>query len=326
MPSAAIVRGFGEKQFTDTRENGLHTNTRIPTNWPCIGNLARPICTSGGAWGFSDLVAGPEAWRVYECELTPSGGREAAVYSDALGRILPRGKHWREGHHADPDNLLMWVVGPQATALAAELCAGEEAAYQQRRDRTDPARVAALRAQHQAERQAQLDQRREARRERLVADRATRRAAQAAERAAQVAARRATQATVRTQQQAVRAVARLGQQAGGTEAAIGAAMQAVASIGRPTAAPDATTAAPAIDLASAWAFLQANVPALIEAQDANANTCAVCMNAVPDTAYTACGHVVTCQACAARTHDAYRDDHQCPLCRTHGGVLRLHFG
>ena len=50
------------------------------------------------------------------------------------------------------------------------------------------------------------------------------------------------------------------------------------------------------------------------------------MNAVPDMAYTACGHVVTCQACTARTLDNYGGGHQCPVCRTHGGVLRLHFG
>lgn len=337
MPSAAISRAFNEQQFTDTQTNGLHTNTRIPTNWPCVGNLSRPIVTSSGLWNSSELVAGPETWRVYQCELTLGGGREVSVYSDALCRLLPSGKHWREGREAAPDELERWLVGPQATALASELYSGEETAYQQRRDRTDPERIATLRAQRQAERQTQLDQRREARRERLVADRAARRATQASERAAQVAARRATQvdqraaqAQVRVQQQAVRAVARLGQEAGGTEEAIGAAMQAVAGIGRSAADGDGAAASPpAIDLASAWAYLQSHVPALIEAQEDaanNTNTCAVCMNAVPDTAYTACGHVVTCQACTARTLDIYGGGHQCPLCRTHGGVLRLHFG
>mgnify|MGYP006137431811 FL=1 len=339
MPSAAISRAFNEKQFVDTQANGLHSNTRVPTNWNCVGNLAKALNTSSGVWGFSELVAGPEAWRVYESALTLSGGREVTVYADALCRMVPSGRHWREGRHAAPDEGWVWRKGPEGIALGSELWADEETAYQRRRDRTDPERLEALRAQRQEERQAQLVQRREERRERLVADRAARRAAQATERAAQVAERRATQATARaaqatarTQQQAVRAVARLGQQAGGNEAAIGAAMQAVASIGRsPADGAGAAAPPPAINLASAWAYLQAHVPALIEAQDdannANTTTCAICMDALSDTAYTACGHVATCQACTARTYDIYGDSlHQCPLCRTRGGVLQLHFG
>ena len=137
--------------------------------------------------------------------------------------------------------------------------------------------------------------------------------------------RRAEQAAGRNRQQAVRAVARLGQEAGVTEAAIGAAMQAVANIGNPNAAP-AAPAAPAIDLASAWAFLQAKVPALIEAQAANTNTntCAVCMDAVPNMAYTECRHAVTCEACTERTR-IWSGNHKCPLCRSTGPVIRLIF-
>jgi hypothetical protein len=129
---------------------------------------------------------------------------------------------------------------------------------------------------------------------------------------------------MRGRQQAVRAVARLGQEAGATEAVVGAAMEAVANIGRTNAT---AAAAPAIDLASAWAFLQTKVPQLIAAQEAAADTnneCVVCMGAPATMAFTACGHAVTCAACTARCC-SYGDQHRCPICRSHGRVLRLHF-
>ena len=306
MPSLAEM--MTTQRIADTQEHGVHPNTIVPTNWDRVGNLGRPL-QSGGPWTFVELRPGPEQWHVYQRFLPAA--QHAVVYVDALCRPLPASKRWRKGPPSQPDELQLWVVGSRATVLASDESQTEETVYQARRDRTDPVRIAALREQRIQARQAQLAQRREERRQRVLAERAVRRAEQAAG---------------RNRQQAVRAVARLGQEAGGTEAAIGAAMQAVSNIGNPNAAPaDTTTAAPAIDLASAWAFLQAKVPALIEAQEANTNTCSVCMDAVPNMAYTSCGHAVSCEACTDRTR-VFSQTHRCPICRTTGNVIRLHFG
>ena len=311
MPPMAQV--LATQHTADSQDVGFHPNTHVPSNWTHIGNLAKPL-TTGGAWNYASLTLGPEQWHVYRVVLS-MGSSMVPVHTDAMSRLLPSGKIWRKGLPGAPNNLHEWVRGPRGNDIDSGMANTEEAAYQARRDRTDPVRVAELRDARRQQQQAQLAQRREERRRRVLAERA---------------ARRAEQAAGRNRQQAVRAVARLGQEAGGTEAAIGAAMQAVSNIGNPNAAPAATTAAPAIDLASAWAFLQAKVPALIEAQVANTNTntntCSVCMDAVPNMAYTACGHAVACQACTERTRSWSGVAHyKCPMCRAVGGVIRLHF-
>ena len=94
------------------------------------------------------------------------------------------------------------------------------------------------------------------------------------------------------------------------------AMQAVHNLVRPlrpnpeaaaaNPEPVAAAPAPALDLATAWAFLQENIPSLIRAQaeqaaDASRTvTCVVCMDAMPEMAFTECGHAVSCQSCTSR--------------------------
>jgi hypothetical protein len=293
-----LAQTLANQRNTDAETHELHPNTMAPTNWEHCGNFGRPLPTSGH-WTTAGLEPGETQWRVY-----------------GFGRLLPATKRWIGGAG--------WVVGPRANTLDSELAIVEEAAYNARRDRTDPVRIAALREQRQLQRSAAVADRREARRLARLAELDARRQQRQQRVAEARAAARAEQAGMRGRQQAVRAVARLGQEAGATEAVVGAAMEAVANIGRTNAT---AAAAPAIDLASAWAFLQTKVPQLIAAQEAAADTnneCVVCMGAPATMAFTACGHAVTCAACTARCC-SYGDQHRCPICRSHGRVLRLHF-
>ena len=332
VPMPPMAQVLATQHTADSQAVGFHPNTHVPSNWTHIGHLAKPLST-GGPWNFATLTPGPEQWHVYQVVLS-MGLRVVPVYTDALSRLLPSGKIWRQGHPGAPNNLYEWVRGPRGNDIDSGIANVEEAAYQARRDRTDPVRIAALREQRVQERQAQLVQRREERRQQQQAQLAQRREERRQRVLAVRAARRAEQAAGRNRQQAVRAVARLGQEAGGTEEAIGAAMQAVSNIGNPNAAPAATTAAPAIDLASAWAFLQANVPALIEAQAANTNTntisCVICMDSMPEMVFTECGHAVSCQSCTNRLEGwgsvAGQGRRRCPICRTSGNVIRVRFG
>jgi hypothetical protein len=317
-----LAQTLANQLLTDAaRQAELHPNTTAPTNWEHRGNFGRPLPTSGH-WTTAGLEPGETQWRVYGCGLSQE--RDAVVFADALGRLLPATKRWRIGVVGAPAELDRWVVGPRANTLDSELAIVEEAAYNARRDRTDPVRIAALREQRQLQRSAAVADRREARRLARLAELDARRQQRQQRVAEARAAARAEQAGMRNRQQAVRAVARLGQEAGATEAVVGAAMEAVANIGRTNAT---AAAAPAIDLASAWAFLQTKVPQLIAAQEAAADTnneCVVCMGAPATMAFTACGHAVTCAACTARCC-SYGDQHRCPICRSHGSVLRLHF-
>ena len=316
-----LAQTLANQRNTDAETHELHPNTMAPTNWEHCGNFGRPLPTSGH-WTTAGLEPGETQWHVYGCGLSQE--RDAVVFADALGRLLPATKRWRIGVVGAPAELDRWVVGPRAITLDSELAVVEEAAYNGRRDRTDPVRIAALREQRQLQRSAAVADRREARRVARQAELVQRRQARQQRAADARAAARAEQAGMRGRQQAVRAVARLGQEAGATEAVVGAAMEAVANIGRTNAT---AAAAPAIDLASAWAFLQTKVPQLIAAQEAAADTnneCVVCMGAPATMAFTACGHAVTCAACTARCC-SYGDQHRCPICRSHGRVLRLHF-
>jgi hypothetical protein len=316
-----LAQTLANQRSLDAEVTELYPNTMVPMSWAFAGNLSRPL-PSSGHWTASGLDAGETQWHVYKRILTVRS--YAVVYADALGRLLPATKRWRIGVVGAPAELDRWVVGPRAITLDSELAVVEETAYNGRRDRTDPVRIAALREQRQQQRQAEVLDRREARRVARQAELVQRRQARQQRAADARAAARAEQAGMRGRQQAVRAVARLGQEAGATEAVVGAAMEAVANIGRTNAT---AAAAPAIDLASAWAFLQTKVPQLIAAQEAAADTnneCVVCMGAPATMAFTACGHAVTCAACTARCC-SYGDQHRCPICRSAGGVLRLHF-
>jgi hypothetical protein len=319
MPPMAQL--LATQRSLDAEVTELYPNTMVPMSWEFAGNLSRPLPASGH-WTASGLDAGETQWHVYKRTLTVRS--YAVVYADALGRLLSATKRWRIGVVGAPAELDRWVVGPRANTLDSELAIVEETAYNGRRERTDPERIAALREQRQQQRQAEVLYRREARLVARQAELVQRRQARQQRAADARAAARAEQAGVRGRQQAVRAVARLGQEAGATEAAVGAAMEAVANIGRTNATPAA--AAPAIDLASAWAFLQTKIPSLIAAQEAAADTnneCVVCMSAPATMAFTACGHAVTCAACTERC--CSYGNHRCPICRSHGGVLRLHF-
>ena len=315
MPT--LTQTLANQRNTDAYTHELHPNTMAPTNWEHYGNFGRPLPTIGH-WNTAGLEPGETQWHVYGCILSQE--HDSVVFADALGRLLSPTKRWRIGVVGAPQELDRWVVGPRANTLDSELAIVEEAAYNARRDRTDPVRIAALREQRQLQRSAAVADRREARRLERLAELDARRQ-QRQQRAAEA---RAEQAGMRSHQQAVRAVMRLGQEAGATEAVVGAAMEAVANIGRASAT--ATAAAPAIDLASAWAFLQSNVPQLIAAQEAAAdanNECVICMSSAPTMAFTACGHAVTCASCTARCRPG--SQHRCPICRSQGGVLRLHF-
>ena len=317
VPMPPMAQVLATQHTADSQAVGFHPNTHVPSNWTHIGHLAKPLST-GGPWNFATLTPGPEQWHVYQVVLS-MGSRVVPVHTDALSRLLPSGKVWRQGHPGAPNNLYEWVKGPRGHlyTMDSTVPQAEETAYQARRDRTDPVRIAALRDARRQRQQLELAARRAERRQRDLAQRA---------------ARRAEQAAGRNRQQAVRAVARLGQEAGGTEEAIGAAMQAVSNIGNPNAAP-AARAAPAIDLASAWAFLQAKVPALIEAQAANTNTnavsCVICMDAMPEMAFADCGHAVSCQSCTNRLEGwgsfGGNGGRKCPVCRTSGPVIRIRF-
>ena len=328
-----MVHVLAAKHAADAQELGFHPNTRAPTNWDHVGNLAKPL-SNGGPWNFAGLTPGPEQWHVYST-MVPIGRRVVRIATDALGRPIPSSKVWRKGHEGHPHDLQTWVKGPKGNIYTADSVAAlaEENAYQARRDRVDPVRIAAVRDQRRQERQAQLAQRRAERRQRLLADRAARRAVQQAARQANAVPNAAPNATETTVAQGIANV-----------------MQAVHSLVRPlrpspdaaaepNPAPVAAAAAPVLDLAAAWSVLQEQVPRLLQAQAAQAAqaehasrtvTCVICMDAMPEMAFTECGHAVSCKSCTDRLEGwgslSGHSRRKCPVCRTSGSVIRIHFG
>ena len=143
MPPLAQV--LATQHTADSQANGFHPNTHVPTNWIHIGHLAKPL-TTGRDWHYATLTPGPEQWHVYRVVLS-MGSRMVPVHTDALSRLLPSGKVWRKGHPHAPDNLVDWVKGPRGHIYTMDSAGTqvEETAYQRRRDRTDPVRIAALR-------------------------------------------------------------------------------------------------------------------------------------------------------------------------------------
>lgn len=323
-----MAQVLAAKHTDDAREHGFRPNTRAPANWDHVGHLAKPLTNT--YWRNSNLTPGPEQWKVYRVELS-MGSRMVPVHTDALSRLLPSAKIWRKGHLHAPDNLVDWVKGPKGNiyTMDSNVTLAEETAYQSRRDRTDAVRIQALRDQRRQERMAQIAQRRAERRERLLAERTPPRAVQQAARQA-AAAPNATETTVAQ--------------------GIANAMQAVHNLVRPLRPnPDAAAGpnpapvaaahpapAPALDLAAAWSLLQEQVPSLIRAQAAQAEqdsrtvTCVVCMDAMPEMAFTECGHAVSCQSCTHRLEGwgsvTGQQRRKCPVCRTSGSVIRIHFG
>jgi len=325
-----MTQVLAAQHTADSQANGFHPNTHVPTNWTHIGHLAKPLANTH--WRNSNRTPGPEQWHVYRVVLS-MGSRMVPVHTDALSRLLPSAKVWRKGQPGMPDHLDNWVKGPKGHihTMDSGIAHTHEAAYQARRDRIDPVRIQARRDQRRQERMAELAQRRAVRRERLLAERTARRAVQQAARQAS-AAPNATEATVAQ--------------------GIANAMQAVHNLVRPLRPnPDAAAAAPnpapvaaanpapapALDLAAAWSLLQEQVPSLIRAQaeqaaqdDSRTVTCVVCMDAMPQMAFTECGHAVSCQSCTHRLEGwGSATGHQrrkCPVCRTSGGVIRIHFG
>ena len=156
-----LSRVLLDQRVADAGENGLHPNTLVPRNWTRAGNVTNPlradVCAAGG------LCSGPELAHVFQSVLRAAN--HVVVYTDALGRLLQPSKRWRKGLADSPDELQLWVVGPFArTTLASHTSADEEAAYQARLDRTDPARIAQRRLERQQEREELRQQRRQARR------------------------------------------------------------------------------------------------------------------------------------------------------------------
>lgn len=323
-----MAQVLAAKHTDDARELGFHPNTRAPTNWDHVGHLAKPLTNT--YWRNSNLTPGPEQWHVYSTIVT-MGRFAVRVAADALGRPIPSAKVWRKGHPGNPDDLQNWVRGPKGHihTMDSAIAHAHEADYQSRRDRTDPVRIQARRDQRRQERIAELAQRRAVRRERLLAERNARRAVQQAARQAATAPN-ATETTVAQ--------------------GIANAMQAVHNLVRPLRPnPDAAAepnpapvaaanpaAAPALDLAAAWSLLQEQVPGLIRAQaeqaeqDSRTVTCVVCMDAMPEMAFTECGHAVSCQSCTHRLEGwgsvTGQQRRKCPVCRTSSNVIRIHFG
>ena len=320
-----MAQVLAAKHIDDAREHGFRPNTRAPTNWDHVGHLAKPLTNT--YWRNSNLTPGPEQWHVYRT-IVAMGRFMVRVATDALGRPIPSAKVWRKGHPGHPDELQNWVKGPKGHihTMDSGIAHAHEADYQARRDRTDPVRIQALRDQRRQEQQARIAQRRAERRQRILAERTARRAVQQAARQAN-AAPNATEATVAQ--------------------GIANAMQAVHNLVRPlrpnpgaaaaNPAPVAAAPAPALNLATAWALLQEQVPSLIRAQAEQAAdasrvvTCAICMDAMPEMAFTQCGHAVSCQSCTNRLEGwgsatSSTSHRKCPVCRTSGPVMRIRFG
>lgn len=324
-----MAQVLAAKLVADTEAHGVHPNTHCPTNWDQVGNLGKPL--TARHWQSMNLAPGSEQWHVYSTIVT-MGRFAVRVAADATGRVLPSAKVWRKGHPGHPDDLQNWVKGPKGHihTMDSAIAHAHEAEYQSRRDRTDPVRIQARRDQRRQERIAELAQRRAVRRERLLAERTARRAVQQAARQA-AAAPNATETTVAQ--------------------GIANAMQAVHNLVRPLrpnpeAAAEPNPApvaaahpapAPALDLAAAWSLLQEQVPSLIRAQaeqaaqdDSRTVTCVVCMDAMPEMAFTECGHAVSCQSCTHRLEGwgsvTGQQRRKCPVCRTSSNVIRIHFG
>jgi len=328
MPS--LANAVLEQRNLDEPNHPNHSNTRIPGNWKRVGML--PTATRRSQAFAHGLGRGPELSYVYEC---PHADRR--IYVDACSNPIPVSRMWRHTTSEAPHEYIEWVRAWAGYPIASHQAMILEQHHQERLERRDPARRA---------------ERNLAQARRLAQQRRQRRAVQQAARVAS-AAPDATEATVaRGIANAMQAVHNLVRPLRPNPEAAAAAASPAAPAASP-AAPVAAAPAPALDLASAWALLQEQVPGLLRAQAEQAAaqaaaaqaaaaqaaaaaeasrtvTCAICMDAMPEMVFTQCGHAVSCQACTHKLEGwasgSGQQHRKCPVCRRSGSVIRIHFG
>ena len=340
MSAAAEQNLVRAKRIADEEIHGLHPNTQVPLNWRPVGVAYQKGNLLEARMRGLDLK-GPEMKTIYTSD--------SGWFVDACGFLLSTNRLWHTSDNTDGDAAI-WVRGPYCRVLSL----AEQREWNEKWDAKNRTWSAWRRRRSEAQRRS-----REQRLQHVARARARPRLvnendssdnddepapesapapgpegyniddlarilgvepAPAPARSTGTVAETAL-AALETLNSALRPLRSAPVPAQAVAAPVPAQAVAAPVAAQAVAAP---VAAQAVSLETAldvvMKHLRPNQP------EEEKRTCCICMDAAPDTVFTACGHVCACAGCAERLQGSgVTWSRKCPICRRMSKPMPLHF-